>query len=170
MSDSPTTTIHDVIAGIGLSAPVTNAEWGELFADALLETGDMDAIRYALADAGEGYRSKHLSMARSRARSTVSAAIRQRGDNGTADEAMHQQLGFEVCFEGFAPTPLVNVTHEVLIEAERYMMRQYQGLEKNLAFIRHARRVTAPFPGQRIGDLIVSGLLDPDAFVVEPAA
>lgn len=170
MTDVPQRTISAVISELGISTPVTNAEWGRMFADALWNTGDDDAIRHALADAGENYRSKRLSETKARARTAVSQAVMQRGANGSADEAMHRQLTFEVCFEGFPPTPLVNVTHEILVEAEAYLMRQHQGMEKNLAFIRQAKHVTAPFPGQRIGELIDSGFLTADAFAAEQAA
>jgi len=167
VTDQPTTTISAVITGIGMQTPVTNAEWGRIFADALLELGDEDAIRHALADAGESYRSRYLSASRSKARSAVSRAIKQQGANGTSDVAMQHQLAFEICFEGFPPQPLIDVTHEILVEAEAFAMRQHLGMERNLAFIRQAVHATAPFPGQCIRFLIESGALSAEDFVVE---
>lgn len=164
MSESPRKTINAVIFEIGVSTPVTNAEWGRMFADALMDSFDDDAVRYALSDAGEMYRSKALSEARSKARSAVASAVKSNGANGTADIAMHQQLGFEISFEGFAPRPLVDVTHEILIECLAYIERQKQGVLKNEAFVRQAANLTAPFPGELIRDLIASGRLSADDF------
>lgn len=170
MTDRPTDTINAVIDEIGLGTPVTNADWGRMFADALLATGDDDAIRYALSEAGEKYRSQALSRTRKAARKAVDVALKRNRPEGADVLAAHKQLAFEVCFEGVAPRPLVDADYAFLVEAEAYMERMYQGTQENLLFIRHAIFVTAPYPGQRIGDLIDAGLISADDFALERSA
>lgn len=170
MSDKPTDTINDVIAEIGLSTAVTNAEWGRLFADALIQRADDDAILYALSDAGEKYRSQALSRTRKAARTAVDGAIRTGGTGDSAEIAMQRQMAFEVGYEGVAPMPLLKATHEFISAAVAYAERQYQGFQDNLLFLKHAESVTRPFPGQTVESLINAGLLAPDAFAAESQA
>lgn len=170
MSERPTDTINAVIAEIGLSTPVTNADWGRMFADALMGAGDEDAIRYALSDAGEKYRSQALSRTRKAARKAVDRTMRRNRPDNADELAAIKQLAFEVAFEGVAPRPLIQCDYAFLVEAEAYMERLYQGTQENLHFIRHAIDVTAPHPGRLIEDLIADGLLSANDFGMEEAA
>ncbi len=157
MSDGkPTDTISDVIEQVGLSTPVTNAEWGRMFADALLDMGDDEAIRYALADAGEKYRSIHLSRTRSSARNATRSII---ASGAVSDDTLPRQLAFEVAFEGVAPRPLALCDHDFLAQAAAYMERQLHGLQQNVNLIRRAARLTKPYRGRTIQSLIRDGLV-----------
>lgn len=166
MTHKPTDTINRVIEELGITTPVTNADWGRMFADLLLEQGDDEAVCYALADAGEKYRSGALSKTRKAARTSVNHAIKKRGANGSAERAAHHQLAFEVSFEGVAPRPLSATTHEFLREAVAYAKRQHHGIQENLRFLQHAEHVTEPFPGQTVHELVSAGLLTAESFAI----
>lgn len=157
MNDSkPTDAINDVIYQIGLATPVTNAEWGRLFADALLDTGDQEAIRYALAEAGEKYRSKHLSTTRSLAQRATQSLV---STTTSQNDAIPRQLAFEVAFEGVAPRPLALCDHDFLAQAAAYMERKLHGLQRNVNFVRRAARMTKPYPGRTVQSLIHDGMV-----------
>lgn len=162
--------INAVIRDIGVSKPVQSADWGWEFAERLMDTGDDEAILYALADAGESYRSNELSRFKKSAREAVDRSIANGGKNGTAETFAHRQLSFPVTFEGVAPRPLIQTDHEFLVAAAEYAKKKVLGAEANLLFIERAVRLTAPFPGRIVGDLINEGLIAADAFAMERAA
>lgn len=169
--ESPSQIVAAVADTIGYDAPLANCEWGREFALALMATGDEDAIAYALADAGESYRSRYLSQTRQRSRKAARQLITRNGDPSIdLDTILVRQLSFQIEVPGIAPIPASAATHQLLKEAHRYHSKNLRGQIENNAFLQRASALTEPFPDETLGRLIASGRINPSSLVVEQIA
>lgn len=73
-----------------------------------------------------------------------------------------QQLHFPVVVPGHESRDVVFANHEFVVWAVEDAERNLRGLEENIEILRHIARVTEPFPGLPIHQLLRSGQITVD--------
>lgn len=152
--------LREIAEAIGPKAWLTNAEWGQRFAELLWASGDEAAIKHVLADGAEGYRSKELSQTRRAARE-ASRHILASNSAADAQSWLAQQLSFEVCAPGQPPVPLRDARHALLKAAYLADSKRLEGHLQNNLQLKRAVDVTQPYPDRTVGELIASGAISP---------
>lgn len=153
-------TLQRIAEQIGYMAHLTNAEWGRVFAERLVEEDESDAIQYACADAGEGYRALFLSGVRQKAKSASRRLVR----DDLTDEEIARQLELQLNFvinppNCGGPLHMLEASNEYIVTDYLAELKRIAGQMHSLMIRKRAIEATMPFPGIPIYELLEQGLI-----------
>lgn len=172
--------IRRIAEELGFDGDMTNASWGRVFAERLMNEGSNEAILCALEDFGEVYRSKHYSDQRGRIREATRQVARgtYKGtatvdpsdgtvkpsplaipSNGAGAAFVAMQLAYPITLPGEPPRKLAESTFWVLDACGDALEKKMRGLGQNLERVRRWAGLVKPWPDRTVSALLHDGTI-----------
>lgn len=149
--------IRELLDETPVTFGVHDAQRARRCAEKVLSLGDEELERLVLAEGFKKIISSEHSKRRAQARRRAETAVK--AQEAGARQLMITQLRYPIVAPGNEPVILAEATYERINWMYESELRQLRGREQNVALLGHFRKVTAPFPGVPVGELVRTGYL-----------